>query len=317
MSTLSTRIGGFLGPGLPLHNSRGTALSDPVRARLQFCPRLRSAFCASPRHVPGIEIRVRPNPLQARASTQSSHSPAVIDGDVPGSGSRSTLSDSTVTTASHGPVVIVSPPVNSSLPTSFSSTPDMSHHSTSQSLTFQSLFDVALQDYENQTGTRLAEHPLAKQLETCYSVNSITSFLQERARSFNEFRGADGKFMRSLKRVVYVLYALSTNAALGESIGLVERREILLGISRILHILNSHSHQRKQYSPDSPSYSPYMSSPMPLRTFVSYEHSLGRPSKTPRRVIIHSWTYSNLWKASSTDSTFILNSLLPRSWRRS
>jgi hypothetical protein len=138
----------------------------------------------------------------------------------------------------------------------------------SPSSTFQSLFDVALQDYEKQTGTKLAEHPLAKQLETCDSVDSVTSFLQERARSFNEFRGADGKFMRSLKRVVYVLYTLSTNAALGESIGLVVRRKILTGISRILHILNSHSHQRKQYSPDSPSYSPYLPSPIPMGIFL-------------------------------------------------
>jgi len=37
--------------------------------------------------------------------------------------------------------------------------------------------------------------------------------------------------------------------------------------------------------------------------FVSYEYLLGRPSKTPHRVMIHLWTYSNLWKDSSTDST--------------
>ena len=95
----------------------------------------------------------------------------------------------------------------------------MSHPS--QSSTFQSLFDVALQDYEKQTGTKLADHPLARQLEACNSEDSVTTFLQERARTFHEFRGQDGKFMRSLKRVVHVLYTLSTNAALGESIGLV------------------------------------------------------------------------------------------------
>ena len=119
----------------------------------------------------------------------------------------------------------------------------MSHPS--QSSAFQPLFDVALQDYEKQTGTKLADHPLARQLEACDSVDSVTSFLQERARAFHEFRGEDGKCMRSLKRVVHVLYTLSTNAALGEGIGLVVRHEILLGISRLLHILNSHSHQRK------------------------------------------------------------------------
>ena len=142
----------------------------------------------------------------------------------------------------------------------------MSH--TSPSSTFQSLFDVALQDYEKQTGTKLADHPLAKQLEACDSVDSVTSFLQERARAFQEFRGVDGKCMRSLKRVVDVLYTLSTNAAVGESIGLVVRRKIPLRIPRSLHILNSHSHQRKQYSPDSPSYSPYIPSLVPVPAFL-------------------------------------------------
>ena len=138
----------------------------------------------------------------------------------------------------------------------------------SQSSTFQSLFDVALQDYEKKTGTKLADHPLAKQLEACDSVNSVTSFLQERARAFQEFRGEDGKCMRSLKRVVHVLYTLSTSAAVGESIGLVVRRGTLPGISRLLQILNSHSHQRRQYSPGSQCCSPYIPSLVPLRIFL-------------------------------------------------
>ena len=113
----------------------------------------------------------------------------------------------------------------------------MSHPSPSS--TFESLFDVALQDYENHTGTKLADHPLAKQLEACDSVDSVTSFLQKRARAFHEFRGEDGKFMRSLKRVVHVLYSLSTNAALTESIGLVVRHKIPVGILRSLCVLIS------------------------------------------------------------------------------
>ena len=142
----------------------------------------------------------------------------------------------------------------------------MSHPSTSSN--FQSLFDVALQDYEKQTGTKLADHPLAKQLEACDSLDSVTSFLQGRSRAFHEFRGDDGKFMRSLKRVVHILYTLSTNAALGETIGLVVRRKISLGVSRSLHILNSRSHQRRQYSLHLLSYSPYISSLVPMRAFL-------------------------------------------------
>ena len=54
------------------------------------------------------------------------------------------------------------------------------------------LFDIALQDYEKQTGTKLVDYPLAKQLEACDSVESVTTFLQERARAFHEFRGEVG-----------------------------------------------------------------------------------------------------------------------------
>ena len=95
----------------------------------------------------------------------------------------------------------------------------MSH--ASSSLSFQLLFNAALQDYENQTGTKLDEHPLAEQLKSCDSIDSITSVLQEHARKFHEFRGEDGKIMKSLKCAVHVLYTLSTSTALGEGIGLV------------------------------------------------------------------------------------------------
>ena len=131
----------------------------------------------------------------------------------------------------------------------------MSHPSPSS--TFQVLFDTALQDYENQTGTKLADHPLAKQLEVCDSVGSITDFLQERTRAFREFRGEDGKVMRSLKRIVHVLYNLSVSTVLGEGIGIV-RRKIPLAILSHLRLLNSHSHLRTQYLLVLLSYSPYV-----------------------------------------------------------
>jgi hypothetical protein len=99
------------------------------------------------------------------------------------------------------------------------SNPEMSHSSSSSP--FQLLFNSALQDYANQTGTKIDEHPLAKQLDNCDSVDSITSVLQEHARKFLEFRGEDGKIMKSLKCAVHVLYTLSTSTALGEGIGLV------------------------------------------------------------------------------------------------
>jgi hypothetical protein len=44
-----------------------------------------------------------------------------------------------------------------------------------------------------------------------------------------EFRGDDGRVMKSLKRAVHVLHALSTSTTLGEGIGLV-RQVVLLCI---------------------------------------------------------------------------------------
>jgi fungal STAND N-terminal Goodbye domain len=75
----------------------------------------------------------------------------------------------------------------------------------------QSLFDTALRDYEEQTGMKLIEHPLARQLENCNSVESITAVIQEQARAFTELRRDEDKVMKPLERVVQVLHMLSTN----------------------------------------------------------------------------------------------------------
>jgi hypothetical protein len=91
----------------------------------------------------------------------------------------------------------------------------------SQPCSFQDLFNAALRDYETQTGIRLDDHPFAKQLKACDSVDSITAILQEQAQIFCEFRGDNGKLMKSLKCSVDVLYTLSISTVLGEGIGLV------------------------------------------------------------------------------------------------
>jgi hypothetical protein len=85
---------------------------------------------------------------------------------------------------------------------------------------FQALFDSALQDYEKQTGIPLADHPLAKQLENCQSVESVTALLQEQTRAFSKFRGSD-KIIRSLKNVVSALSSVSAAASLGQAVGMV------------------------------------------------------------------------------------------------
>jgi hypothetical protein len=71
------------------------------------------------------------------------------------------------------------------------------------------------------------EHPLAKRLEICDSVESITAILQEQAAIFRNFRGDDGKLMKSVKSSVDVLYTLSVSTILGEGIGLVHSKSFI------------------------------------------------------------------------------------------
>ena len=96
----------------------------------------------------------------------------------------------------------------------------------SLSSTFRILFDAALQDYKDKTRDTLTDHPIAKQLETCESVDSIAAILQEQAQSFREFRESDGKLMKVLNSSIDVLCAPSISSALNEAIGLVVRWKV-------------------------------------------------------------------------------------------
>ncbi len=89
---------------------------------------------------------------------------------------------------------------------------------------FQVLFGSALQDYEKQTGTTLANHPLAQQFQICQSVESTTALLQEQAHAFKEFRESD-KIMKSLKGVVSFLSKVASTPALGLYFGMVYPRQ--------------------------------------------------------------------------------------------
>jgi hypothetical protein len=121
----------------------------------------------------------------------------------------------------------------------------MSHISSSfTSESFQLLFNAALQDYANQTGTKLYDHPIASQLEKCDSIDSIMSILQDHSRKFREFRGEDTKIVKSLKGAVGTLYALSTSAA---GIGLVSPKSLIF-IYHPTCALYSHFFLQMQYS---------------------------------------------------------------------
>ena len=78
---------------------------------------------------------------------------------------------------------------------------------------FQALFEAAFRDYERQTGQTLANHPLAEKLQSCNSVESVTTVLREQIESSSEIRGKD-KVLKPLKNVLSVLHNLSSDSDL-------------------------------------------------------------------------------------------------------
>jgi hypothetical protein len=90
----------------------------------------------------------------------------------------------------------------------------------------QALFESALQAYENNTGVKLSEHPLAVQLQSCRSIESITTLLQEQARALIDSRGNE-RIENLIESTVSILFTLSGTAALSVSIGLVRQMPLV------------------------------------------------------------------------------------------
>jgi hypothetical protein len=101
----------------------------------------------------------------------------------------------------------------------------MSDHS--GSVRFLVLFG-ALQEYEKQTDIILDKHPLAKQLQHCDSVESVTAILQEQVHACSKLRGGD-RIIKSLNGAVSVLSTLSASVDLG-----LVRPKVLIGYSMSL-----------------------------------------------------------------------------------
>jgi len=88
---------------------------------------------------------------------------------------------------------------------------------------FRTLFESALEDYKIKTKISLEEHPLTQKLDNCHSVESITTLLQDQARTFGESRERD-RIMESIRSIVSFLDKLSGTAALGDGLGLVRQK---------------------------------------------------------------------------------------------
>jgi hypothetical protein len=92
---------------------------------------------------------------------------------------------------------------------------------------FHELFESALQAYEDKVVVTLAEHPLAIQLQSCNTVESITAVLQGQLKAFSEFRrGETG--MEPIKNTISILTKVSDAATFAVGIGLVGRQVRLM-----------------------------------------------------------------------------------------
>src|SRR5260221_12568998 len=101
----------------------------------------------------------------------------------------------------------------------------MADHSTSTHV--RALFDSALQAYEKKVGVTLVEHPLAVQLQSCHSVESITTFLQDQVQAFSDFRESD-RVIKSIKSTASILTKLSATASPAlDHIGLVRQKALM------------------------------------------------------------------------------------------
>jgi hypothetical protein len=84
---------------------------------------------------------------------------------------------------------------------------------------FQSILDAALDDYSNQTGIQLSNHPSAEQLQNCQTPDDIIRLLLQKEKEFKDYRAKYRKLIDFLRPVVQVVHGFSN--VLGDAAGLV------------------------------------------------------------------------------------------------
>ena len=90
--------------------------------------------------------------------------------------------------------------------------------STSRS-NLDSIFNAALQAYKKKTGKDITSHPLANELQSCHSPDTVLAILRRQIPSLDQFQSGEEGFSKYLAPIINVLYAF--NATLGDGVGLV------------------------------------------------------------------------------------------------
>jgi hypothetical protein len=126
----------------------------------------------------------------------------------------------------------------------------MSHTrpTSTSSSNFQVIFNHALKAYERRTKKDLLAHPLAAQLQTCHSHNSILIVLQQQVQELNQSQTSDERLTKWLDPTVKVLYTLS--GTLGEGVSLVCSVMSNCPRSAFSYLFYRYSRPRKLYLPE-------------------------------------------------------------------
>ncbi|KAH9047940.1 hypothetical protein EDB83DRAFT_2317441 [Lactarius deliciosus] len=106
--------------------------------------------------------------------------------------------------------------------------------SSSSTTNFQPIFEKVLKDYKKKTGTDLAAHPLAAEINGCDSSESILAVLEGKANELSRSRSSDDRLTKWLKPTVNILNALSVTLGEGAGLAFLPTRIIFSGIGILL-----------------------------------------------------------------------------------
>ncbi|KAH9022764.1 hypothetical protein EDB85DRAFT_1895091 [Lactarius pseudohatsudake] len=99
---------------------------------------------------------------------------------------------------------------------------------------FNLILDAALSEFEQKTGKDLLDDWLAKELQSCDSVEAVLDIIQGQAEEFDKFKNGSSKLMKWIGSSVHVLFTIST--ALGDGVGVVvpSTKAVFTGIGVLL-----------------------------------------------------------------------------------
>lgn len=83
---------------------------------------------------------------------------------------------------------------------------------------FKSILIAALNEYRSRTGNDLLNNSLAKELQSCESVEAVLDIIQRESMAIDKFRDGDKRLMKWIGPLVNVLYTVSSILGAGVSI---------------------------------------------------------------------------------------------------